>query len=335
MQAVLAKGGLSPDAKGAFFSAELPDPTPGPRDLLVRVAAVSVNPVDAKVHGRMAAGEEKILGYDAVGTVAAVGGDVAGFAPGDRVYYAGDMTRPGCDATLHLVDARIAAKAPQTLDDAAAAAMPLTSLTAYEALFDRLGLVDAAGANAGRDVLIIGGAGGVGSIAIQLAAWAGARVVATASRPESAAWCRQRGAQLVLDHAKDLPAALAAAGIAGVPAIFCTTHMETHWKAMAAMLAPQGAVCLIDDPSGPLDITVFKSKCASIRWEFMFARTLYRTPDMARQGEILARVAALLDSGVVRPTLGTTRRGLDPAVFAAAHAAQLSGRMVGKQVVVF
>ncbi|MGE4537245.1 MAG: zinc-binding alcohol dehydrogenase family protein [Desulfovibrio sp.] len=335
MQAVMAKGGLSAEASGAFFLAEVPDPVPGPWDLLVRVAAVSVNPVDTKVHDRMAPGEEHILGYDAVGTVAAVGEAATGFAPGDRVYYAGDITRPGCDAALHLVDARIAARAPQTLDDAAAAAMPLTSLTAYEALFDRLGLTDAAGANAGREVLIVGGAGGVGSIAIQLAAWAGARVIATASRPESAAWCRELGAHLVLDHTRDMPAALRASGINDVGAIFCTTHVETHWQAMAAMIAPQGAVCLIDDPSGPLDITVFKSRCASIHWEFMFCRSMYKTADMDRQGVILARVAALLDSGVVRPTLGKTRHGLAPAVFAEAHIAQLAGRMVGKQVVVF
>ncbi|EFL50043.1 zinc-binding alcohol dehydrogenase family protein [Solidesulfovibrio fructosivorans JJ]] len=335
MQALMAKGGLSPDASGAFFLAEVPDPVPGRWDLLVRVAAVSVNPVDTKVHARLASGGERILGYDAVGTVAAVGEAVTGFAPGDRVYYAGDATRPGTDATLHLVDARIAAKAPQTLDDAAAAAMPLTSLTAYEALFDRLGLTDAARTNAGREVLVLGGAGGVGSMAIQLAVWAGARVIATASRSESAAWCRELGAHLVLDHSKDMPAALRSAGITDVGAIFCTTHMEAHWRAMAAMIAPQGALCLIDDPSGPLDITVFKSKCASIRWEFMFARSMYKTPDMARQGAILARVAALLDSGVVRPTLGKTRHGLDPAVFAEAHLAQRSGRMVGKQVVVF
>lgn len=334
MQAVLAKGGLSPGMAGAFFLAELPDPVPGPQDLLVRVAAVSVNPVDTKVHGRMAAGEEKILGYDAVGEVVAMGGAVTGFSPGDRVYYAGDVTRPGSDATLHLVDARIAARAPAHLDDAGAAAMPLTSLTAYEALFDRLGLTDATGANAGHAILILGGAGGVGSIAIQLAVWAGARVVATASRPESAAWCRELGAHIVLDHTGEMPAALAASGLATVDAIFCTTHMEAHWQAMAAMLAPQGALALIDDPAGPLDITAFKSKCASIHWEFMFARSMYQTPDMARQGAILARVAALLDAGMLRPTLGVTLTGLDPAVFARAHLAQRSGRMVGKQVIV-
>lgn len=335
MQAVLAKGGLTPDAPGAFFLAVVADPVPGPHDLLVDVRAVSVNPVDGKIHARLAPGEEKILGYDAVGVVAALGEAVSGFAVGDRVYYAGDMTRPGCDAARHVVDARLAAKAPASLDDAAAAAMPLTSLTAYEALFDRLGLTARAGGNPGRTVLIVGGAGGVGSIAVQLAKWAGARVVATASRPESADWCRSLGADVVLDHRRDMPSQLVEAGEPLVGRIFCTTHVETHWQAMADMLAPQGAVCLIDDPTGPLDITVFKRKSASIHWEFMFARSLYRTPDMAEQGHILARLAGLLDAGTVRPTLGVTRRGLDPAVFAAAHLAQRSGRMVGKQVIVF
>ncbi len=335
MRAVLARGGLPPEASGAFFLAEVPQPVPGPDDMLVAVRAVSVNPVDTKVHARMAVGEDKILGYDAVGRVEAVGRAVAGFAPGDRVFYAGDMTRPGSDAEFQLVDARLVAKAPASLNDAAAAAMPLTSLTAYEALFDRLELRPEAGANAGRTVLVLGGAGGVGSVAIQLAKWAGAYVVATASRPQSAAWCRRLGADVILDHRGDMPAQLAAAGHATVDLIFCTTHMEAHWQAMAAMLTPQGAVCLIDDPSGPLDITVFKSKSASIRWEFMFARSLYQTPDMAGQGGILARMAGFLDRGVVRPTLAVTRNGLDPAVFAAAHAEQLAGSMVGKQVVVF
>jgi zinc-binding alcohol dehydrogenase family protein len=334
MQAVLAKGGVPPGRPGAFVLAEVPIPAPGPDDLLVRVAAVSVNPVDAKVHARMAAGEEKILGYDACGTVEAAGPSVAGFAPGDRVYYAGDVTRPGCDAEYHLVDARIAAKSPASLDAAAVAALPLTGITAWEALFDRLGFAAGAGANAGRDILVIGGAGGVGSMAIQLAKWAGLRVVATASRPESADWCRGLGAEIVLDHRKDLPAQLKAAGLADVSAVFCTTHLEAHWAAMAACLRPQGAVCCIDDPSGPLDITVFKPKCASIHWEFMFARSMWKTPDMAEQGRILARLAGLLDAGTVRPTLAATRSGLDPAVFAKAHQDQLSGRMVGKQVIV-
>jgi len=302
---------------------------------LVRIAAVSVNPVDTKVHARMAVGEEKILGYDACGVVEAVGSSVTNFAPGQRVYYAGDVTRPGCDAEYHLVDARIAALAPTTLDDAAAAAMPLTSLTAYEALFVRLGFIAKRGANAGRDVLIIGGAGGVGSMAIQLAHWSGVRVLATASRPESAAWCHAHGAEVVLDHGRDMPAQLAQASLADVGAIFCTTHLEAHWQAMARLIRPQGAVCLIDDPAGPLDLTVFKSKSASIHWEFMFTRSMYQTPDVAEQGHILARLAGLFETEIIRPTLARQSTGLDPAVFAAAHVTQRSGRMVGKQVIVF
>lgn len=335
MQAVFAKGGLGPEVPGAFFLAEVADPVPGAWDLLVDVRAVSVNPVDGKTHGRLGPGEEKILGYDAVGVVAAAGAAVTDFGPGDRVYYAGDLTRPGSNAARQLVDARLAAKAPANLDDAAAAAMPLTSLTAAEALFTRLDLTPKAGASAGRSILIVGGAGGVGSVAVQLAKWAGARVVATASRKQSADWCRSLGADVVLDHSRDMPAQLAAAGFSAVERIFCTTHMEAHWQAMAAMLAPQGAVCLIDDPAGPLDITAFKRKSASLRWEFMFARSLYRTPDMAEQGRILARVAELLTAGIVRPTVAVVRRGLSPAVVAEAHVAQRAGRMVGKQVIVY
>lgn len=335
MQAIMAKGGVPSDRPEAFSLADVPLPVPGPDDLLVRIAAVSVNPVDAKVHARLGPGEERILGYDACGVVEEAGSAVTDFAVGDRVYYAGDVTRPGTDAAYHLVDARIAAKAPRTLDDAAAAAVPLTAITAWEALFDRLGLPAGAGAGAGRDVLVIGGAGGVGSMAIQLAKWAGARVLATASRPETVDWCLALGAETVLDHGRDMPAQLLEAGAKDVGLIFCTTHMEAHWKAMAALVRPQGAVCLIDDPSGPLDVTVFKPKCASIHWEFMFARSMFQTPDMAEQGQILARVAGLFDDGTLRPTLAATRHGLDPAVFAKAHQAQLSGRMVGKQVVVF
>ncbi len=335
MQAIMAKGGLTPDMPGAFFLAQVPEPEPGENDLLVRVAAVSVNPVDTKVHARMAKGEEKILGWDACGEVAAIGPAVQSFAPGDRVYYAGDVTRPGCDAHYHLVDWRIAAKAPAGLDDAAAAAMPLTSLTAFEALFARLGFAPEPGANAGRDLLIIGGAGGVGSMAIQLAKWAGIRVAASASRPESVAWCREYGADVVVDHGRDMAELLQESGMQWADAIFCTTHMETHWQAMAAIVRPQGAVCLIDDPGGPLDITAFKSKSARLCWESMFSRSMYATPDMAEQGRILARVAGLLADGAVRPTLAQTHKGLDPAVFAEAHVRQRSGRMMGKQVVVF
>jgi zinc-binding alcohol dehydrogenase family protein len=335
MQAVMAKGGLTPEKPGALFLAEVQTPLPDPSDLLVRIAAVSVNPVDTKVHARMPAGEEKILGYDACGVVEAVGSAVTNFTPGQRVYYAGDVTRPGCDAEYHCVDARIAALAPTTLNDAAAAAMPLTSLTAYEALFARLDFIAERGANTGRDILIIGGAGGVGSMAIQLAHWSGARVLATASRPESIAWCRELGADVVLDHSHDMPAQLAQARLADVGAIFCTSHLEAHWQTIARLIRPQGAVCLIDDPTGPLDLTLFKSKSVSIRWEFMFTRSMYRTPDMAEQGHILARLAGLFETKLIRPTLAIQKSGLDPAVFATAHVAQSSGRMVGKQVIVF
>lgn len=335
MLAIMAKGGSEVQDPDAFRAAEVPVPRAEGRDILVKVSAISINPVDAKVRQRSARGVEVQLGWDACGLVQAVGGEVVGFAPGDRVFYAGSLIRPGTYAEFHLVDERIAAKAPRSLNDAAAAAIPLTAITAFEALFHRLGFTPAARANAGRSVLVVGGAGGVGSMAVQLAHWAGLRVAASASRPESAQWCRELGADLVLDHRRPLAQEAREAGVEAFDAVFCTTHMEAHWTQMAEALRPQGAVALIDDPSGPLDLTIFKRKSARICWEFMFTRSLYGTVDMEEQGRLLALVADLLDAGELRGTATETLRGLSVDNIRLATARQEGSSMIGKQVVAF
>lgn len=335
MKTVIATGGLAVTDPDAFRDVDMPVPAPGDRDLLVRIDAVAVNPVDTKVFERLTPGTQRVLGWDACGVVQAVGTGISGFAPGQRVYYAGDLGRSGTNAEYQLVDARLAAPAPASLTPAQAAALPLTSLTAWEGLFDRLGFTPEAGANTGRTLLVIGGAGGVGSMLVQLGAWAGLTVIATAGRPESAGWCISLGAAHVIGRG-DLPAELARIGIPEVDAIFCTTHMEQHWAAMASVIAPQGSICLIDDPSGPLDITLFKSKAVRFCWEFMFTRSMYATWDIGRQGLILARVARLVDEGTLRTTLGAEPlRGLSAATVRLAHQRQRNGDVVGKQVIAF
>lgn len=332
MKAILAVGGHDPASLAAFIEVDRPRPTPGPHDVLVRVAAAGVNPVDTKIFARLTPGEERILGYDACGTVAGLGERVRRFDLGQTVYCAGTLAGPGSNAEYLLVDERRAALAPANLEPAQAAALPLTALTAWEGLFDRLGFTPAAGANAGKRLLVIGGAGGVGSMVIQLGVWAGLTVAATAGRPESAAWCRDLGATAVIgrgDVAEELPRA----GMAEVEAVYCTTHMEEHWAAMARVLAPQGAICLIDDPSGPLDITILKQKSARICWEFMFTRSLFSTADMARQGLILDTVARLVEAGTLRTTVSEVLAGLSADTVRAAHLRQKSGTMVGKQVI--
>jgi zinc-binding alcohol dehydrogenase family protein len=331
VKAIIATGGKAPDSPEAFREAEQAVPAPAGRDLLVKIEAVGLNPVDTKIFDRLGKGEERILGWDACGVVDAVGPEATLFSPGQRVYYAGDMTRPGCNAACQLIDERLVGPAPATLSPTQVAAMPLTSLTAWEGLFDRLGFTPEKGANAGRSLLVIGGAGGVGSMIIQLGAWAGLRVVATAGRPESADWCRTLGAAVVIGRS-DIAEELKAAGVEQVDAIYCTTHMEEHWAGMARALAPQGAICLIDDPSGPLDITLFKPKSARICWEFMFARSLFRTADMERQGRILAELSGLVDNGTIRTTLNAAPVKLTAENVRAAHLRQRSGAMVGKQV---
>ncbi|MCG6931671.1 MAG: zinc-binding alcohol dehydrogenase family protein [Desulfofustis sp.] len=332
MQAIVARGGSEARDAGAFVLVEQPVPEPGADDMLVRVVAIGMNPVDTKFRRRVET--DHVPGWDCYGIVEKTGDGVTGFTPGDRVFYAGDITRPGCNSEYHAVDYRLVALAPETLSPEDAAAMPLTSITAWEGLFVRLGFTPQAGVNADRSVLIIGGAGGVGSVAIQLARWAGLTVYATASRPQTADWCRHLGATAVLNHHQDLFEALQAEQAAPVDAIFCTTQMETHWQAMAECIRPQGRIVLIDDPVAPLDITLFKRKSVSICWEFMYTRSMFQTEDMAEQGRLLATVAHLLDCGTLVSTRQETLTGLTPENIRAMHLRQESGTMMGKQVLV-
>ncbi len=332
MKAIVSKSGSKAQDTGAFILQEQPMPVPKAQDLLVRVLAIGMNPVDTKVRQRSE--KDGVLGWDACGIVEKTGAEVTGFKAGDKVFYAGDITRPGCNSEYHLVDQRIAALAPRTLAPEDSAAMPLTSITAWEGLFERLGFVPEAGANSGESILIIGGAGGVGSMAIQLARWAGLKVFATASRKETVDWCKSLGADTVLNHRNSLYEELKAAGAGSVDAIFCTTQMERHWKAMAECIRPQGRIVLIDDPVNPVDIRVFKFKSVTISWEFMYTRSMFETGDMAAQGRFLSNVAGLLDEGILVATRQKTLSGLTPENIRAMHIQQETGTMMGKQVLI-
>ncbi|WP_019658288.1 zinc-binding alcohol dehydrogenase family protein [Variovorax atrisoli] len=311
---------------------ELPTPVPGARDLLVRVKAVSVNPVDTKVRKNAApdAGQAKVLGWDAVGTVEAVGAQVKNFKVGDRVYYSGSIIRPGTNAELHAVDERIAALAPKSLDDSQAAALPLTTITAYELLFDRLRVPK--GGGEGQTLLVTGGAGGVGSILIQLARQlTKLRVIATASRAETRAWCLELGAHAVIDHSRPLAAELKAAGIGEVDMVASLTQTDQHYAQIIESLKPQGQLAVIDDMK-MLDAMPLKTKCISLHWEMMFARSRFETPDIAEQGALLAEVAALVDAGRIRTTANASFGTINAANLRRAHALIESGKAQGKVV---
>ncbi|HSU22143.1 zinc-binding alcohol dehydrogenase family protein [Comamonadaceae bacterium OTU4NAUVB1] len=332
MKAIGYHQSLPIDDPASLRDLTLPDPVAGPRDLLVRVAAVSVNPVDTKVRRNAApeAGQARVLGWDAVGIVEAVGDRVTGFRVGDRVYYAGSIVRPGANSELHAVDERIAARAPASLDDAQAAALPLTSITAWELLFDRLGVARDGGA--GQTLLVVGGAGGVGSILIQLAReLTQLRVVATASRPETRQWCLDLGAHAVIDHSKPLAGELKAAGLGEVDLVASLTQTQQHYAQIIESLKPQGRIGVIDDMP-VLDVMPLKTKCLSLHWELMFTRSRFETPDMAEQGRLLAEVAALVDAGRVRTTVGEHFGTIDAANLRRAHAFIESGKARGKVV---
>ena len=303
-----------------FAEIELPKPAPAGRDLLVKVEAISVNPVDTKQ--RKTATSSRILGWDAAGTVEAVGSEATLFKPGDAVYYAGDVTRPGCDSEFHLVDERIVGRKPKKLDFAQAAAMPLTSITAWESFYDRMKVVS------GKSMLIIGGAGGVGSIGIQLAKIAGLTVIATASRPESIAWVKELGADEVVDHRKDL------ASQVGKPVDYIANFndLDTHWAAMGQLIAPQGSMVAIVGNQKPLPMDTVRSKSATMCWELMFTRPRFKTPDMIEQHRLLSQVADWLDSGELRGTLKETLSPINAANLRKAHEKLESGTMIGKLV---
>ncbi|MBX4931884.1 zinc-binding alcohol dehydrogenase family protein [Rhizobium bangladeshense] len=333
MRAVAYKTPQPIAAETSLIDVDLPMPEAHGHDLLVEIKAVSVNPVDVKVraHSAPPADELKVLGWDAAGVVKAVGADVTLFRPGDEVFYAGVISRPGSNAEFHLVDERIVGKKPKSLDFAAAAALPLTSITAYEAMFDRLKVQDAI-PGAARSILIIGGAGGVGSIAIQIArSLTDLTVIATASRPETQNWVKALGAHHVVDHSKPIAPEVAALGIGAPGFVFSTTNTGSHVGDIVEAIAPQGRFALIDDPK-TLDIVPFKRKAISIHWELMFTRPLYGTPDMIEQHKLLNKISELVDNGKIRTTLTETVGPINAANLKKAHAMVESGRMKGKAV---
>ncbi|WP_027685342.1 zinc-binding alcohol dehydrogenase family protein [Rhizobium leguminosarum] len=333
MRAVAYKTPQPISAETSLIDVELPMAEAGGHDLLVEIKAVSVNPVDVKVRAHSAphADELKVLGWDAAGIVKAIGADVTLFKPGDEVFYSGVISRPGSNAEFHLVDERIVGAKPKSLDFAAAAALPLTSITAYEALFDRLKVQDAV-SGAARSILIIGGAGGVGSIAIQIArALTDLTVIATASRPETQDWVKELGAHHVVDHSKPIAPQVAALGIGAPGFIFSTTNTDSHIGDIVEAIAPQGRFALIDDPK-TLDIVPFKRKAVSVHWELMFTRPLYGTPDMIEQHKLLNRVSELVDGRKIRTTLSEIVGPINAANLKTAHAMVESGRMKGKAV---
>ena len=320
----------SPDALIDFETARV---EPKGRDISVAVKAISANPVDYKVRKRAAPpeGEVKILGFDAAGIVDAVGPEVTLFAPGDEVFYAGSIQRQGTNSEFHLVDERIVGRKPKTSSFAQAAALPLTSITAWELLFDRLGAVPGKSIDP-RTLLIIGGAGGVGSIMIQLARrLTGLNVVATASRPQSQKWCSDLGAHAVIDHAAPMKAQIEQLKAPPVALVASLTNTDQHYKAVAEFMAPQGAFGLIDDPP-EFVASAFKGKSISIHWESMFTRSSFQTADMIGQHNLLNDVADLVDKGVLKTTLGESFGTINAANLKRAHALLESGKSRGKIV---
>ena len=334
--AIALRQALGAERQYGFEQVLLPMPKPQGRDLLVRVKALSVNPVATKVRTSIKEplAEPRVLGWDAAGVVEAVGEATWLFKPGDEVYYAGSLPRAGSNGAYQLVDERIVGRKPSNLSFEEAAALPLTTITAWEALFERLGFEPKrTSENLQRKVLIINGAGGVGSIAIQLASRvAGLQVIATASRPESQAWCRQMGAEQVLDHHGDLPGQLEELGIAGVDAILCLHSTDQHWQAMAAMVKPLGKICAVVTNQQPLAMELLKNKCVTFVWEFMFTPSMYGLEAMIGQHELLDAVAARVEAGELQTTLQEQLGPLTVESLAQAHGRLESGQMIGKLV---
>lgn len=318
----------------SFLDVDLPTPTPKGCDVLVAVHAVAVNPVDTKVRAPKDKVEPtpRVIGWDASGVVQVVGPDVTLFKVGDPVYYAGDLTRSGSYAQFQLVDERIVGNKPTSLSHAEAAALPLTSITAYEAFFDRL-KIDRDGANAGQSILIIGASGGVGSIGIQLAKRAGLKVIATASRPETIAWVKELGADFVVNHREPLVEQVRSQGFKFVDHIAIFNDMR-HWETAVELIRPQGAIVSIDDTNLPMPMAGMKTKAASLHWEFMFARSMHQTPDMIKQHHLLNFVGKEIDAGRIRTTVSEVLRPINAANMRQAHAFVESGKAHGKIVLV-
>ncbi|GBF74895.1 NADPH:quinone reductase [Paenibacillus sp. 598K] len=334
MKAVGLKRYLPIEDPESLLDIELPVPAPEGHDLLVEVKAVSVNPVDTKVRAPKDKVETdyRILGYDAAGVVTAVGDQVTLFKPGDEVYYAGSILRPGSNSPYQLVDERIVGAKPQTLDFAEAAALPLTALTAWEGLYDRLGVAVDPEANRGRTLLIIGAAGGVGSIATQLGREAGLTVIGTASRTSSADWAREHGAAHIINHHEEMQPQLEALGYREVDYIFCCNSTAAHWDSMAQAIAPQGKIVSIVEMKEPVNLTLLMNKSATFVWELMFTRSRYQTADLLEQHRALQAIGAQIDAGKLRTTVAQRLSPINAANLREAHRLLESGSTIGKVV---
>ncbi|CAM3120460.1 zinc-binding alcohol dehydrogenase family protein [Sporolactobacillus spathodeae] len=319
-----------------FVDVSVPKPEPKGHDLLVRVQAISINPVDTKVRAPKDQVEPtpKILGYDAAGIVEAVGEAVTLFKPGDKVYYAGAINRSGSYAAYQLVEDAIVGPMPQNLSFAEAAAMPLTTITAWEALVDRLGIPAERGASKGKSILIINAAGGVGSVATQLASYFGLTVIGTASRPQTEAWTKKHGADFVISHRQEFLPQLQAIGFAeGVDYILCLHSTDRHWKNMAEAIKPQGRIASIVENEQPLELGLLKSKSASFSWEFMFTRPVYQTPDRIKQHQLLETAAQLMEQGMIQSTMHEQWQGINAANIRLAHQQIEANQSIGKLVI--
>ncbi|GLR71845.1 zinc-binding alcohol dehydrogenase family protein [Agaribacter marinus] len=324
---------LAIEEHNALMDIESPKPTASGRDLLVKIAAIAVNPVDCKVRMRAQPenGQHKILGWDAVGEVVAVGEDVSLFSVGEQVFYAGDLTRQGTNAEYHLVDERIVGKKPVTISNAEAAAIPLTAITAWELLFDRLALQQ--NKETTKDILLVtGAAGGVGSILVQLAkTLIAATVIGTASRDESKVWLEKLGVDHVIDHTKPLKSQLGALGIDAVTHVASLNATDSYFEQFVDILAPFGKLGLIDDPD-TIPINSLKSKSISLHWEFMYTHSMFKTDSMIQQHHLLNQVSALIDQGKIRTTLGQHLGLINAKNLRKAHQMLESGCAIGKLV---
>ncbi len=333
MKAVAYYQSLAIDNPESLQDVELPEPIPGPRDLLVEVRAISVNPVDTKIRQNVQPenGQAKVLGWDVAGVVKAVGSDVSLFKVGDKVFYAGALNRAGANSERHVVDERIVGHMPKNLSFTQSAALPLTAITAWELLFERLQIAQNK-TDQQQSLLIVGAAGGVGSILTQLARQlTGLTVIGTASRAETQAWVRELGAHHVIDHSQPLAAELKRIGIGQVTHVASLTQTDQHFDQLIEALAPQGKLALIDDPK-TLDVVKLKRKSLSLHWEFMYTRSLFETPDMLEQHKLLNRVAGLIDSGILKTTLGEHFGSINASNLRRAHALLESGKAKGKIV---
>ena len=334
MKAVGLTQYLPIENENSLLDLEVPKPTAKGKDLLVQVKAISVNPVDTKIRAPKdkVESEPVILGWDAAGVVVEIGEEVTEFQIGDEVYYAGDITRPGSNSEFQLIDARIVGRKPHNLDFASSAAFPLTSITAWEALFDRLN-IDKQGADVGKSILIVNGAGGVGSIAIQLAKkLAKLNVIATASRPETIAWCEKIGADHVVNHRHNLAEEINKICYQNVDYILCLNDTDGHWQAMTQAIKPQGKICSIVENKHPLDMSTLKSKSATFVWEFMFTRSMYQTEDMAEQRNLLNELSKLIEDGVIVSTRNDVVKPINAKNLRDVHQRLEKGRTIGKIV---